>query len=74
MTKISADIVTDEATGASFFVIELVPDDGEIAKLEGKTLLPGMPVEVFIRTEDRSPWQYIIKPLSGYFNRAFREN
>ena len=74
VTKISADIVTDEATGASFFVIELVPDDGEIAKLEGKTLLPGMPVEVFIRTEDRSPWQYFIKPLSGYFNRAFREN
>ncbi len=74
VTKISADIVTDEATGASFFVIELVPDEREIAKLEGKTLLPGMPVEVFIKTGDRSPWQYIIKPLSGYFYRAFREN
>jgi len=74
VTKISADIVTDEAAGTSFFVIELVPNEGEITKLEGKTLLPGMPVEVFIRTEDRSPWQYIIKPLSGYFNRAFREN
>lgn len=74
VTKISADIVTDDATGASFFVIEMVPNTGEIAKLEDKTLLPGMPVEVFIGTEDRSPWQYIISPLSGYFNRAFREN
>jgi len=46
VTKISADIVTDEATGASFFVIELVPNDGELAKLRGKALLPGMPVEV----------------------------
>ncbi len=74
VTKISADIVTDEMTGASFFVIEMAPNTGEIAKLEGKTLLPGMPVEVFIRTKDRSPWHYIIKPLSEYFNRAFREN
>jgi len=74
VTKISADIFTDEATGAAFFMIELAPNEGEIAKLEGKTLLPGMPVEVFIRTEVRSPWQYFINPLSGYFNRAFRES
>ncbi len=74
VTKISADIVTDDATGASFFVIEMIPNTGEIAILEGKTLLPGMPVEVFIRTGELSPWQYITSPLSGYFNRAFREN
>lgn len=74
VTKISADIFTDEATGASFYVIELLPDEGEIAKLDGKTLLPGMPVEVFIRTGDRSPLEYLVKPLAGYFNRAFREN
>ncbi|PCJ74315.1 MAG: RTX toxin [Rhodobacteraceae bacterium] len=74
VTKISADIVTDDATGASFFVIEMIPNIGEIAILEGKTLLPGMPVEVFIRTGELSPWQYITSPLSGYFNRAFREN
>lgn len=74
VTKISADIFTDEATGASFYVIELLPVEGEIAKLDGKTLLPGMPVEVFIRTGDRSPLEYLVKPLAGYFNRAFREN
>jgi hypothetical protein len=35
--------------------------------------LPGMPVEAFIRTEERSPISYFVKPLADYFNRAFRE-
>lgn len=63
----------NKTTGASFYVVELLPDVGEIAKLNGKTLFPGMPVEVFIKTGDRSPLKYIVKPLAGYFYRAFRE-
>ena len=73
VVKISADIFTDEMTGASYYTVELLPAEGELAKLEGKTLLPGMPVEVFLKTGDRSPLNYILKPLAGYFNRAFRE-
>jgi HlyD family secretion protein len=33
-----------------------------------------MPVEAFIRTGDRSPLDYLIRPLAAYFNRAFRES
>ncbi|MEX5727351.1 HlyD family type I secretion membrane fusion protein [Rhodovulum iodosum] len=73
VTKLSADVFTDEATGISFYQAELVPDDGELSKLEGQELLPGMPVEAFIKTGDRSPLTYLVKPLSDYFNRAFRE-
>jgi len=36
-------------------------------------LIPGMPVEVFLRTADRTPLAYLVKPLSDYFTRAFRE-
>ncbi len=32
-----------------------------------------MPVEAFIRTQDRSPLAYLVKPLADYFNKAFRE-
>lgn len=38
-----------------------------------KRIVPGMPVESYIRTADRSPLAYLIKPLADYFNRAFRE-
>jgi HlyD family secretion protein len=32
-----------------------------------------MPVEVFMRTEERTPLSYLTQPLTGYFKRAFRE-
>ncbi|MFT5001487.1 MAG: HlyD family secretion protein, partial [Planctomycetota bacterium] len=34
---------------------------------------PGMPVESFIRTQDRTPLNYLLKPLADYFNKSFRE-
>lgn len=73
VTNISADIFTDEATGASFYTAELLPKEGEVEKLKDNQILPGMPVEVLIRTGDRSPMDYLLKPLAGYFYRAFRE-
>jgi len=73
VTNISADIYTDEATGLTFYTAELLPIEGEIEKLEDNVILPGMPVEVLIRTGDRTPMDYLLKPLAGYFYRAFRE-
>ncbi len=40
---------------------------------KGTTLIPGMPVEAYIRTEDRTPIAYLVKPLADYFNKALRE-
>ena len=74
VTKLSADAFRDEVTGQSFYRVELIPETGELAKLEGQILLPGMPVEAFIKTGDRSPLSYLAKPLTVYFNRAFRES
>ncbi|MEZ5777557.1 MAG: HlyD family type I secretion periplasmic adaptor subunit [Paracoccaceae bacterium] len=74
VSRISADAFTDEATRASFYRAEVVLDPGELAKLEGHSIIPGMPVEVFIRTGDRTPLAYLMKPLAEYFNRAFRES
>lgn len=36
-------------------------------------LAPGMPVEVYIRTGERSPLSYLVKPLTDYFARSLRE-
>jgi len=71
---ISADAFEDEATRQSYYRAEIVLGEGEQAKLpEDATLLPGMPVEAFIRTEDRTPLAYLVKPLTDYFTKAFRE-
>ncbi|WP_068247202.1 HlyD family type I secretion periplasmic adaptor subunit [Tritonibacter horizontis] len=71
----SADAFQDEATGQSYYRAEIELDPGEMDRLpEGTVLIPGMPVESFIRTADRSPLAYLVKPLSDYFVKAFREN
>ncbi|MBF9034436.1 HlyD family type I secretion periplasmic adaptor subunit [Rhodobacterales bacterium HKCCE2091] len=74
VTRVSADAFVDDATRASFYEVELVLNEGETERLSGQVLLPGMPVEAFIRTEDRTPMAYLLRPFTDYFGRAFRES
>ncbi|MGA9435349.1 MAG: HlyD family type I secretion periplasmic adaptor subunit [Roseobacter sp.] len=75
VVQISADAFEDDATGQSYYRAEIILNPGELAKLpEGTILIPGMPVEAFIRTGDRTPIAYLVKPLADYFSRAFRES
>ena len=74
VVKISADAFVDEGTKLSFYRAEIVLSEGEQARLPPDTvLIPGMPVEAFIRTEDRTPIDYLTKPFTDYFAKAFRE-
>ncbi|KEJ94910.1 HlyD family secretion protein [Pseudosulfitobacter pseudonitzschiae] len=71
---ISADAFEDETLGRTYYRAEITLNPGELTKLkEGDVLIPGMPVETFIRTADRTPMAYLIKPFADYFKRAFRE-
>lgn len=75
VVQISADAFEDEATGQSYYRTEIVLNEGEVDKLaEGTVLIPGMPVEAYIKTGDRTPIAYLVKPLADYFVRAFRES
>tara|TARA_A100001015_G_C14836642_1_gene650757 strand:+ start:622 stop:894 length:273 start_codon:yes stop_codon:yes gene_type:complete len=64
----------DEKTGISYYEAEVAPIEEQVAKLGDQALIPGMPVETYIRTAERSPLNYLTKPLTDYFYRAFREN
>jgi HlyD family secretion protein len=44
----------------------------ELDRLGSVKLLPGMPVEVFVKTYDRSAMSYFTKPLKDQLMRAFR--
>ena len=74
VSQVSADVFTDEASGANYYRAEVVLGEGEVARLAPRELLPGMPVEAYIRTEDRTPLAYLLEPFSAYFARAFRES
>lgn len=75
VTKVSPDAVQDDASRMSYYRAEILLNEGETDRLPANvTLIPGMPVEAFIRTQDRTPLAYLIKPLADYFAKAFREN
>lgn len=72
VSEVSADVFQDEVTGLNYYRVVLLPGDSELAKLQDQTLLPGMPVEAYLRTSERTPLSFLTKPLMDYFNRAFR--
>ncbi len=73
VSKVSPDAVVDEATKRSYSRTEVLLREGELLKLEGQDLVAGMPVEVFIQTGERTPFNYLLTPITDYFNRAVRE-
>lgn len=73
VTIVSGDTISDPATGRSFYTAELSIVAGAEARLGGQTLVPGMPVEAFIRTDSRSPASFLFKPLADYWTYAMRE-
>jgi HlyD family secretion protein len=73
VSRISADINTDQRTGLGFYTIRIALPPEELARLGDVRLVPGMPVEAFVQTGDRTLISYLMKPMSDHFNRAFRE-
>lgn len=70
---ISADLLTDTNTGLSFYTTSLVMPETELIKLGEQQLVPGMPVETFIKTNDRSVISYLVKPIMDQIRHAMRE-
>jgi membrane fusion protein, type I secretion system len=73
VTRIAADVSTDPRTGQSYYLIRIAMPTQEIAKLGDIRLLPGMPVEAFVQTGDRTMISYLTKPLRDQVTRMFRE-
>jgi HlyD family type I secretion membrane fusion protein len=71
IASVSADTLTDDRTGARYYRAEIRPD-AALSDL-GVRPVAGMPVEAFIETASRTPADYLLRPLTGYLARAFRD-
>ncbi|MEM9395345.1 MAG: HlyD family type I secretion periplasmic adaptor subunit [Pseudomonadota bacterium] len=72
---VSADAYSESNSDVSFYRARIVLYEGELNRLpEGQSLLPGMPVDVFLSTDERTPLEYLVKPISDYFATSFRES
>lgn len=70
--RISADVSRDERQNQSYYTVRVVLPAGEIARLPLR-VLAGMQAEIFIETVSRRPIDFLLKPISTQFARAFRE-
>jgi HlyD family type I secretion membrane fusion protein len=70
---VSADRMVDEHSGAPYFAATVLIDKSELAKLDGRKLLPGMSSEAMIRTGARTMLSYLAEPITQNFRRAMRE-
>jgi HlyD family secretion protein len=74
LKRVAADVTRDEKSGMSYYLARVELGKPELMKLGRLKLVPGMPVESFIQTEERTALTYFTKPLTDQFSRAFREN
>jgi HlyD family secretion protein len=69
--RIAADVSKDDKTGASYYLAR-IRMSGEHVDPDLR-FVPGMPVDVFIHTDQRTLLSYLVKPLMDQAARAFRE-
>jgi HlyD family secretion protein len=73
VSRVSPDVTTEQRSGQSYYTIRVSMPPEEIARLGDVKLIPGMPVEAFVQTGDRTMMSYLMKPLHDQLMRAFRE-
>lgn len=75
VVHLSPDSITDQTGGQSHYSITVQLPASALQVLGPDiSLLPGMPVDVFVVQAPRSAMSYLVKPLTDYFVRAWRES
>lgn len=70
---VASDITTDSKTGGAYYMVLVELTEEARNKLENLKLLPGMPVEAYLSTGERTVLSYLTKPFTDQMKRAFRE-
>jgi HlyD family secretion protein len=70
---VSPDLSKDAQTGVTYYTARIRLDAEGASKLADLKLVPGMPVEAFIETEERTALSYLLKPLADQITRVFRD-
>jgi protease secretion system membrane fusion protein len=73
VTMVGADRITDQRTGAPYYPVNVNIDAASLGNLGGNELRPGMPVDVFIKTGERTFASYVFKPIVDRIKTALSE-
>jgi HlyD family type I secretion membrane fusion protein len=70
---VSADRVVDQQTNESFFIAHLRMTEDLPPGVRREQIYPGMPVDAYIKTGERTFLEYLVQPIRDSFAKAFRE-
>lgn len=70
---VSADRMVDTQSGAPYYVVRVDVSAGALAEAGNLRMQAGMPAEVYIRTDSRTAFDYMIAPVTAYLRRGMRE-
>jgi HlyD family secretion protein len=70
---LSPDRLVDRATGAAYYAVQVEVDAASLARAGDLKLQAGMPAEVFLQGERRTPLQYLLEPVTEVLRRSARE-
>ena len=73
VSYISADNLLDPITGAPYFLVEVEIADNQMSKLNGQSLVAGMPADIFIQTQERTVLNYLLEPLTKTLKKTMRD-
>ena len=73
VTMVSADRLVDEQTGAPYYKMKAVVTPEGMKLIEHLQVRPGMPVDLFIRTGERTLLNYLLKPLADHLKASLTE-
>ena len=73
VTYVSGDRLVEEQTKQPYYIVHINVTPESLARAGNLTLQAGMPAEVFIRTDERSTFDYLTAPITSYLRRAMRE-
>ncbi|MBM9887387.1 MULTISPECIES: HlyD family type I secretion periplasmic adaptor subunit [Deefgea] len=70
---VSADSVIDPQTKLAFYSAQIAINPDGLEVLKNNKIIPGMPVDVIIKTGERSLMNYFLKPLQNRISSAMKE-
>ncbi|MGL4441528.1 MAG: HlyD family type I secretion periplasmic adaptor subunit [Bosea sp. (in: a-proteobacteria)] len=73
VNRMSADVTREQQTGQTFFNIRVSLPPAELERIAPMKVAAGMTADVYLQTGGRTPFSYLVRPITDQFAKAFRE-
>lgn len=73
VTHVSADRLVDEKTGQPYYMVKAKVAPEGVRMIADLKIRPGMPVDLFVKTGERTMLNYLVKPVTDHLKLAMTE-